>query len=263
MRTTYELANMSAPDVCTRSSARFAAEPWRCVLGLQPLAALSARIPVFVEQSALDRWQTGCVLGATPSALSEVGCSAGEWEECLQYMTPLLTSRARRQCKPSQLLDLDQFSHSFMRVLTNHSVLHRPGSGAFLHGCHSHCPSKLGRFVVGSVSLERALLEWWRAPASAPARRHRHIGCLQTWAGGTSATHEPPCRPICSTLYPWPDHRRRKAARDRAIEFALHGQSSSGAPRAPVAGEMTPACAHEILYTLFTQYSIDLRILQN
>ena len=264
MRSVFQLAGMIPPPACARTLAK--ADAWRCVVGMRPLEALPAHIPVFVEQSAIDRWQTGCVLGAAPSKFETVRCSAGEWDSCLRYMHPLhpqqrtpqsaqsaqsaqSTSRSRRlgrelaarsaataqqqQCSDSQLDALDSFSRDFMRSLVDSPALRIAGRGAFLHGCHSHCPTHLNRFAVNGATLERAMIEWWRAPADTPTAQHTHIGCLPTWglngsAGSSSLVDSafataPNCKPKCSTLYPWPDERRKIAKRSRAVDEALNG----------------------------------------
>ena len=79
MRHLFRFSNMSAPDTCTRRHPR---EPWRCVLGLEPLESLPPHISAFVEQSALDRWQTGCVLAAERSHFEVVKCGSksASWE---------------------------------------------------------------------------------------------------------------------------------------------------------------------------------------
>ena len=237
MKELHRVARMVVPESCAR---RFGPEEsWRCVVGMQPLESLPRHIPVFIEQSALDRWQTGCVLGAAPSRFEIVRCSAGAWDRCLGFMRPLQSPRARapkvghrrligraasqqQQCTSEQLRSLDDFSTEFMHLLTSSPALHRPGSGAFIHGCHSHCPSKLSRFVVDGTTLEHAMVQWWRASADAPAAQHTFVGCLESLSNATPAR----CRPACSPLYPWPDERRKIAIRSRAVDMALNGEIS-------------------------------------
>lgn len=252
MRELFSFANMTgaATPACLGQSSIFAAEPWRCILNLAPLEALPSHIPAFVEQSAMDRWQTGCVLGARPSRYELVGCSAGEWSRCLQFMQPLTLARARGskgrsgaphearpgQCTSSQLESLDAFSQEFMGRLQRSPAMRRPGYGSFLHGCHSHCPNRLNKFRIGQVSLEDAILRWWRAPMTAPAAEHSHSGCLTSWSGALGrssgvavgdAPRTPECKLACSPLYAWPDERRSVAARSRAVEHAIRGGPAS------------------------------------
>ena len=251
MRSVYTLANVSAsiPAACRFLSR----EPWRCIIGTQPLDSLPADLPVFIEQSALDRWQTGCVLGAQPSKFEIVQCSAGDWDRCLHFMSPLrrpapahrLTRRGmratlrrlatthppprlqRQECTPGQLGALDGFSFGFLRDLLSSAALHpeRKGNGAFLHGCHSHCPNRLNRFLIGQVSLEMAILLWWRASPDAPASRHTHVGCLTNWSSSADAAVAR-CHPSCSPLYPWPDERKKVRLRSADVDLALHGRIS-------------------------------------
>ena len=199
----------------------------------------------------MDRWQTGCVLGARHSKYELVGCSSGEWSQCLKYMQPLTLARARGakgqgrgsifnhsrqgQCTEAQLEALDNFSHTFMGLLQRSPAIHRPGSGSFLHGCHSHCPNRLNKFRIGKASLEDALLRWWRAPMRSPAAEHSYLGCLTSWGGvvskhsETSLASKVECQPVCSPLYAWPDERRRVAARSQAVEHAIRGGPASEA----------------------------------
>lgn len=117
-----------------------------------------------------------------------------------------------------------------MRRLTRSPALHRRGCGAFLHGCHSHCPGRLDRFVIGRVTLDAAMLQWWRSDPTTPAAAHTHIGCLTQWADGDGAMAAvgakglgaiKECKPSCSPLYPWPDERKRIAERSLGVERAI------------------------------------------
>lgn len=173
--------------------------------------------------------------------------SSGDWQPCLKFMQPLTLGRARGhrgvaphnhgksggrsgQCDVGQLRALDDFSGGFMRRLTRSPALHRRGCGAFLHGCHSHCPGRLDRFVIGRVTLDAAMLQWWRSDPTTPAAAHTHIGCLTQWADGDGAMAAvgakglgaiKECKPSCSPLYPWPDERKRIAERSLGVERAI------------------------------------------
>ena len=242
MRSVFEMANMSISDRCRT---RWPGTPWRCILGLEPLEAVPADIPVFLEQSVLDRWHTGCILAAASSAYEVVGCSRGvdsggsSWEKCLRHMEPLANPRqAHERCSPLQLRTLDAHQQTFMGDLRASHALSRPGYGAFLHGCHSHCPGHLGRYVIDTLSLEAALLDWWRAARDASPLDHVRVGCLNNWSAlverrlqsrehgrGSGGAR---CRPRCAALYPWPDARAQIRKRLRTVEVAVHGTVPPG-----------------------------------
>uniref|UniRef100_A0A7S2JBN4 Uncharacterized protein n=1 Tax=Haptolina brevifila TaxID=156173 RepID=A0A7S2JBN4_9EUKA len=158
-------------------------------------------------------------------------------------MEPLVQQRAAAQrCTHSQLAALTAFQSDFMAKLLQSSALHRRGNGAFIHGCHSHCPGNLGRFTIGDTTLTKAWLAWWRSPvgnhiedhaqlnhphAATSMNEHVHVGCLTNWSdlserrGGGQR-----CRPRCGPLYGWPDERAKIRARQRQVERALLGRIS-------------------------------------
>ena len=233
MRNVFEHANMkdAISPACLNRSPLHANEPWRCIINLEPLEALPSHISVFVEQSAFDSWQTSCVVGAKYSQYTRVGCKAGEWDQCLDYVGHHVAQAQGRnsgsesgQCAEVQLQSLDSFSQTFRHELMNSEALRRPGSGSFIHGCHSHCPGDLSKFIISGKSLERAIVNWWRAPLSELADAHTYVGCLMHWAkdGGNS------CRPTCSTLDPpRKGNLSALATRIRSVARAFRGELTS------------------------------------
>ena len=114
----------------TRCEGRWpATERWRCFLGVEPLEALPADLPVFAIQSRLDLWQTSCVLGLAPSRFSEISCAAeGGWARCLSaggvQFKPLVHSRKiQSSCSGRQWRQLAAFEvaapRSIQRALTS------------------------------------------------------------------------------------------------------------------------------------------------
>lgn len=122
MRSLYAFANLSAavPPSCIGQSPQHAAEPWRCILNLEPLEALPPHIPVFVEQSALDRWHTGCVLGAAQSAYEIVGWCAPlpvSCHSCTHHAPPAASLECWHQLTLSSRSSLHVLSRSMRRDL--------------------------------------------------------------------------------------------------------------------------------------------------
>jgi len=228
-----------------RANARTDASPnHTAVLGLAPLEAIPHDLPVFVEQSVLDRWQTGCILGAAPSRFEIAKCSsAAEWERCLQYMLPLAAVRpsvrarpernVERSCGTQQRRALDDFQSEFLHAIEASPTLRRAGCGAFLHACHTHCPGNVRRIALphathGTVTLDSAMLKWWRADWRADWRDHRYSGCVPSWTelseqlvGNQASSAAGRCSPKCGALYPWPDDRKRLRHRARAVAEAF------------------------------------------
>ena len=225
MQDVFAFANMSIPPGCR---AQHPTDPSACILGLHPLEAIPSDMPIFVEQSVLDRWQTGCVLGAQHSRFELVRCStAPGWDDCLRYMEPLLPNvKAVARCALRQRVALDAFQLSFEGALRRSATLQRPGNAGFVHGCHSHCPGSLHAFVVDGVSLDDAVVSWWRAPMGTPARVYS--GCLANWSdlGPPRSRNRATCRPRCGALYAWPDGRRQQQQKMRTVELALTGSVS-------------------------------------
>ena len=195
MRSVMTLANMTLPSACGELPAT---ERYTCMLGTAALDA--APFPTFVEQSSLDQWQTGCVLGAGPTPFYRVNCSTGPWAKCLPVVTPALPSKSSAEC-PRQLLHrLGRWQHSVNQSVATSTTLGRAGSATFLHSCHSHCLSRSDwkQTSIGGTTLGAALKAWWAAPANTPAAVHtHHATCLPRWGRGatTGDNDGPRCPP--------------------------------------------------------------------
>ena len=191
LRASVSNSKMSLP-ACTDQHA-----PWRCLLGTSPLEALGhdRDFDVFVEQSTFDRWQTGCVLGAGESPFYTVNCSRPEYESCTRYMLTQASPLGRQGCTEAHLRRFGAWQRANARALA--AALVRPGDGAFIHACHTHCVEQLDEWrtkQIDGVSMIDALRAWW---LGGPAEARVLKSCVPHWGTGSPAADACKNAPRC------------------------------------------------------------------
>ena len=120
------------------------------------------KIATFVENSALDMWQTGCIFTAAPiagfpNAESSINgnCSAVPgWRACASNP---------ENCTSTQMATMNGYMDAFVGALNRSAPFHAPGFGAFVHSCHDHCDGIAGgypSFKIGGVTMQQATSKW-------------------------------------------------------------------------------------------------------
>ena len=153
------LANATSglPPSCVSSSPP--GESWRC--NTAEGAYRSMESPVFVLDSSIDSWQSGCILGAT-----EVPPNSSDNGYCNRVPGFESCSGDPRTCTDSQIYSITEYQGSFVRSLTRSDTYGLDGNGAFVYECFTHCAAQddwafLG-FTLGGVTLRDAVYGWWR-----------------------------------------------------------------------------------------------------
>ena len=81
-------------------------------------------------------------------------------------------------------------------IMGHKATYSKPGNGAFVHSCHTHCEAQSDAmytgFAVGNVTMRQAVAAWWAAHADAPAAAHSYSAC----AYKESVPHM--CNPTCA-----------------------------------------------------------------
>lgn len=183
-------ASGGVPAACIAATP--ASDAWRCMMAPHALPFITSRI--FALNSHADAWQSKCEIAVLPPTSSHVSynCSAVPgWEACSLWPS---TSN----CTRAQVVEgYDNWSTEFIQQLNASATLRTPGSGAFIHSCHTHCEGEANSFwsgfTVGGVSMKDAFLAWKAAGPAAPAAEHTHIDCL--WGGDADG-----CNPTCKMV---------------------------------------------------------------
>ena len=87
---------------------------------------------------------------------------------------------------------MNTFITDFEAIMTHKATYTKPGNGAFIHSCHTHCEAQGGQFntfKVNGVSIQEAVSKWWNAPTTAPAMNYEP--CMYK----TTSPHK--CNPTC------------------------------------------------------------------
>ena len=187
-RSIYAFSNASLPPACL--AARPPADAWQCNFAAGAYATTAA--PLFVVQSALDLWQTGCVMTAGASPYYCANCSLPEWKQCMPFWRG---SFVGANCTHSQMALVRSFQVDVIAMVTNNSAASKAGNGMFVHGCHDHCivfhNDRYTGHAIHGISAAAAVAAWWRDSSVAAAATHSHVDhCLRNWNGS-------PCNPTC------------------------------------------------------------------
>ena len=176
--------------------------------------------PIFVVNSAFDLWQGCCVWAAAPGNPGGGGCGGGApgYARCALSLP---------NCSTAQLRSVRGFAHEFVDTLAATKTLAKPGNGAFIHTCHTHCELNDAAAwssvaLNGSTTMQQAVGSWWHDrhgggvrddpatgtaggggdPANAgaftaAAAAHVYLPCEYNHAGG-----DVQCNPTCPRRAP-------------------------------------------------------------
>jgi len=187
MKYIFGLANSSCAgcmnDACLASHA--SGDQWRCNFAEESYAHIVT--PIMALNSALDSWQTGCIYTAEPVAHNSTAngnCAAAPgWGAC---------SRDPESCDSSQIAVMNKYQSDFNSIMGQKVTYSKPGNGAFIHSCHTHCEAQGGQFntfEVNGVSMQQAVSKWWKSAGTAPPLNY--APCMYK----TTSPHK--CNPTC------------------------------------------------------------------
>ena len=195
MKSIFQLANSSSGvnAACIAAHTR-TGDTWRCNFAEHAFAHTNA--PILPLNSALDSWQTTCIYTArlAPGFPNQTGTENGEcgnaplhWSGC---------AHDPESCDVEQIERMNSYMDDFETALMTAKTLSKPGNGAFIHSCHTHCEAQTSAFwtfAVNNVTMEAATARWWRADVSEPAVAHTYSPCRYH-----SRPDEPyKCNPTC------------------------------------------------------------------
>eukprot|EP01105_Mastigella_eilhardi_P027869 TRINITY_DN8836_c0_g1_i2.p1 TRINITY_DN8836_c0_g1~~TRINITY_DN8836_c0_g1_i2.p1 ORF type:complete len:313 (+),score=60.51 TRINITY_DN8836_c0_g1_i2:304-1242(+) len=185
MQYVWQMHNVTGHTECTDS--KESQERWQCIFAFENYPLV--RVPLFVLNSAVDSWQTRCILTSEPIPGGHQNCSAVPgWQDCSQYLDT---------CAPQQISVYDDYHTTFLATLMESSGFTTKGNGAFISSCLTHGISSTAweQLTIDGVLLRDAVWKWWIADG-ATAADHTHLPC-------TLATTEPyQCNPTCDDATP-------------------------------------------------------------
>ena len=250
MRSIFFLSNASAGVNRDCIAAQPASEQWRC--NLAQYTYRHVRSPTFVIQSALDSWQTACILlgerirpdasfnpdgtvarkGFRRSYEFFPNCSASTSVPvaCGKCMAALPSKFAgdsmtclQQECDGDSFEAFAKFEADFVATITRAPTFHKEGNGAFIHSCFSHCAGSGPSFAtinVDETSMKDAFSAWWNG---APNRQANFRPCAVQGPGKAA------CNPTCAETGLKSDDR----------DSHLMHAGAAASPAAPDAGSPT------------------------
>lgn len=192
MKTIFELANATGGvnAGCIAASPR--SEHWKCNFASRSYEFTST--PIMPLNSALDSWQTSCIYTSElpPNFPNQTGTENGEcaaldgWGDC---------ANNPEACSTTQIGAMNTYITDFQSIMTHKVTYTKPGNGAFIHSCHTHCEAQNDEsyttFAVGGVTMQRAVSKWWAADGTAPASENSYASCEYK----TTSPYK--CNPTC------------------------------------------------------------------
>lgn len=191
MKNVYAMQNASGGLSKRCLAAQPPNEQWRCMFAQNAYAHTA--VPTFVENSALDSWQTWCIFTAEyitgwpkPSTGANGNCSAAKgWRAC---------SQDPENCSAAQMSILNSYMTDYVATLKATRAFSAKGNGAFIHSCHNHCEGLAagwGQYTIGNTTMGEAAASWWDAQ-NEPAEAHTYLPCHYHT---TKSPHK--CNPTC------------------------------------------------------------------
>ncbi len=132
---------------------------------------------IFILDSALDSWQTGCIFTSEPvtdpKSTANGNCSAAPgWGKCADNV---------ENCDARHIGAMVQYEHDFVTAVQTTGTFVKNGNGAFIYSCHTHCAAISSdwftSFIIDGVSMERAVSKWWASDSTTPAADNTHLPC--------------------------------------------------------------------------------------
>ena len=196
IKSIFELSNATGglPQACVR--AQRSGNEYLC--NFAQFAYAYTREHSFPINSALDSWQTQCILAAAlPEGFPEqIGTENGN---CSSTYNSTWSACANdpEKCTSPQMRTMNDYIKSFEADFKSRSApaSSKKGNGAFLHSCHTHCEAQSDAFTkitIGGTSMRDAVGMWWNADGE-PASKHTYLPCYYHL---DASTHHQ-CNPSC------------------------------------------------------------------
>eukprot|EP00754_Rhynchopus_humris_P014953 Rhum_TRINITY_DN14421_c0_g1::Rhum_TRINITY_DN14421_c0_g1_i5::g.88020::m.88020/K19882/NOTUM; O-palmitoleoyl-L-serine hydrolase len=178
MKYVFEMTNATNGVNSDCIAAMPAGEEWKC--NMAPHTYPYIKTPIMVLNSAMDSWQSTCILGSAtvPNFPNQTGAENGLCSAVPGYNKCLRDPET--ECSAGQVPAVNSYIDSFMASMRAAPTFTKPGNGAFIHSCHLHCESEtraFSRIEIDGVRMRDALALWWRDPVTSPAANHTYLPC--------------------------------------------------------------------------------------
>ena len=194
MKYVFEMTNATVNSDCV--AAVPAGEEWKC--NMAPRVYPYIKTPIMVLNSAMDSWQSNCILGSAtvPGFPNQAGAENGLCSAVPGYDKCLLDPE--KKCSAGQVPAVNNYIDSFMAAMRAAPTFTKPGNGAFVHSCFAHCEAQSSHHFktieVDGVRMRDALAKWWHDPVTTPASSHTYLPCYLTEGDVPSRRCNPTCR---------------------------------------------------------------------
>lgn len=92
---------------------------------------------------------------------------------------------------------LNSYNHDFSATISALATYSRPGNGAFVHSCYTHCEAQgddFFTFAINGTTMQQAVSRWWNSDGNEPAQKHTYAPCLFQTSNQSAAWQ---CNPTC------------------------------------------------------------------
>merc|ERR1711871_554059 len=103
-------------------------------------------------------------------------------------------SQDPENCNITQIGVMNKYIQDFNSIMSSASTYEKPGNGAFIHSCHTHCEAQGDQFFtfsIDGVTMQQAVSKWWNSDGTDKASAHTYAPCEYK----TSSPHK--CNPTC------------------------------------------------------------------
>jgi len=162
---------------------------WRCIFA--EYSYNFTKTPIFALNSAYDMWQLMCIFTSIPvlNMSTNGDCAAVTgWFGCLNNIS---------SCTVQDFTSINQYHSKFISDISQTVAWGKPGNGAFIDSCYSHCefqPNKWVSIRIGGTSMQEAVSKWWNE-SDQPASSNTYVDC--DWSNTSG-----PCDTSCPHLLP-------------------------------------------------------------
>ena len=201
MKYVFEMTNARVNSNCIAAMA--AGDEWKC--NMAPHTYPYITTPIMVLNSAMDAWQSRCILGsaAVPNFPNQTGVENGLCSAVPGYNKCLRDPE--KKCSAGQVPAVNNYIDSFMAAMQAAPTFTKPGNGAFIHSCDVHCEAQSSHYYSGievdGVRMRDALAKWWHDPVTTPASNHTYLPCHLKEGDVSDRRCNPTCRGPGLDLY--------------------------------------------------------------
>lgn len=100
-------------------------------------------------------------------------------------------------CNESQMVTMNNYIADFSTIINATNTYNKPGNGAFIHSCHTHCEAQsddmFTKFAVDGVTMQHAVSKWWNSNGNDPSSMHTYRPCSYKTNPLTPHTCNPTC----------------------------------------------------------------------